>query len=311
MRTYFSDREQGLAQPTLTELTSTAWRGIAAAIRTRVNDGSFGIHYPAMCPDGHGPFGTDERSFWDAMAGEIPALTEGQMVLLEDEPPSLLVVMDMIEFCWNSVGEPERQDYHSFFSHYHLQFDEIAGKLEFREKINRIFQRNRLAYKLTTAGNIERLLQPEISEVVHARYGTNDSELNTLLETARRKFVSPDERERHEALESLWDAWERIKTIRGKDKKSGISDLLDEVAGPNSPRFREILESEARELTDIGNSCRIRHSEMNQERLSASEHVDYLGYRMFSIIHLLVRKIGVVEAKQLKKSVSPDDDIPF
>ena len=311
MSTYFSDREQGLSQPTLTELTSNAWKGIAAEIRKRVSDGSFGARYPQICPDGNFPCGTEERDFWDAIAGEIPDMSQGNLILFEDEPPPLLVVMDMIEFCWNAVGKPERLKPHEFYSHYHLRFDEEAGKNEFRENINLIFQRNKLAFKLTAEGRIERRPQPEISEIVHARYRTNDAELNDILESACRKFVSPDERERREALESLWDAWERIKTLDGKDKKSGISDLLDEVAGPISPQFREILESEATELTRIGNKSQIRHSETNQERLNSCEHVDYLGYRMFAIIHLLVRQIGVVETKQSEESNLSEDDIPF
>ena len=309
--TYFSDRESQPALATLTEITPNAWKGIAAAIRKRVDDGSFGARYPEICPDGKVPCGTEERDFWDAMAGEIPDLPEGKFILFEDEPPPLLIVMDMIEFCWNSVGKPERLDFHKYQRHHHLRFDEEAGKNEFRENINLIFQRNRLAYELTAEGNIERLFQPEISEVVHARYRTSDAELNSMLETACIKFVSPDERMRREALESLWDAWERIKTIHNPDKKSGISNLLDRVAGLSSPRFRKVLETEARELTSIGNSCRIRHSETTQERLSSSEHVDYLGYRMFAIIHLLVRQIGVVETKQPEGSISPEDDIPF
>lgn len=311
MRTYFSDREQGMAPPTLTELTPNIWKGIVAEIRTRVDDGSFGARYPSICPDGNEYCGTNEQSFWDSMVAEIPELTEGQLVLLEDDPPSLLVVMDMIEFCWNSVGKPERLDFHKFHRHHHLRFDEKAGKKEFRENINLIFQRNQIAYELTAEGKIERLLQPEVSEIVHARYRTSDSELDDMLETACRKFVSPDERERREALEHLWDAWERIKTIQNPDKKSGISDLIQQATDSNSPRFRDILESEARELTNIGNCCRIRHSETNQERLSSSEHVDYLGCRMFSLIHLLVRSIGVVEAKEPEKPIIPEDDIPF
>ena len=311
MRTYFSELEEGLAPPTLTGLTPNVWRGIVAEIRTRVGDGSFGARYPAICPDGNEYCGTHEQSFWDAMVSEIPDMPEGDLILLEDEPPPLLVVMDMIEFCWNAVGKPERQDYHSFWKHYHLRFDKEVGKHEFHETINRIFQRNQLAFELTAEGKIERLLHPEVSEIVNARYRTSDAELNGMLETACIKFVSPDERTRREALESLWDSWERIKTLRDKDKKKGISDLIDQAAGPNNPRFRKILESEAKELTDIGNSCRIRHSETNQESLSSSEHVDYLGYRMFAIIRLLVRQIGVVETKQLGESISPEDDIPF
>ena len=52
-----------------------------------------------MCTDGKGTIGTDERLFWDAMAGEIPDLTHRESIIFEVEPPPLLVVMDMIEFC--------------------------------------------------------------------------------------------------------------------------------------------------------------------------------------------------------------------
>ncbi len=293
--TYFSDRERGPAPPILTELTSAAWKGIAAAIRSRIKDGSFGARFPDICPDGSSPSGTDERSFWDAMEGDIPDLTEGETILYQSEPPSLLVVMDVIEFCWGSVGKPIKRDYHSFFSHYHLKFDDEAGQHEFRESVNRIFQRNRLVYELTEQGNIQRLLEPEVSKIIHARYQTNDTELNKMLETACRKFVSPDISERQESLKSLWDAWERIKTIDGSDKKTGISSILDAVAGSASPNFRDVLEFEARELTRIGNTFQIRHSETDQEYLDSAEHVDYLWYRMFALLHLVLRHITIIK----------------
>ena len=287
--TYFSDRERGLDEPTLLDLTPTAWSGIAAAMRTRVSDGSFGASFPETCYDGSVPCGTDEKSFWDAMAGEIPDLPEGESILFRPEPPSLLVVMDMIEFCWRSVGKPETHEYHSYLKHHHLTFDKENGKCEFRKTINRIFQRNRLAYELTADGQIERLLNTEVSEIVHA-YRTNDVQLNEMLETSHRKFVSPDDRKRRESLESLWDAWERLKTIDGRDKKSGVSNLLDEAAASTESGFRSMLESEARELTNIGNTFQIRHSETNQERLYLSDHVDYLWYRMFALIYLILRQ---------------------
>ena len=313
MVTYFSDRERGLEEPTLVDLTPTAWKGIAAAIRTRVSDGSFGASYPDMCLDGFVPCGTDEKSFWDAMAGEIPDSSEGENILFEPEPPSLLVVMDMIEFCWRSVGRPEKQDYHSHFKHHHLTFDKESGKCEFRKIINRMFQRNRLAYKLTDDGYIERLLKAEVSYIVRAQYQTNDAQMNEMLETSRRKFVSPDNRERRESLESLWDAWERLKTIDGRDKKSGVSNLLNDAAASTESGFRSMLESEARELTNIGNTFQIRHSETNQERLSLSDHVDYLWYRMFALIYLILRRQGAVEKSRTAKPIDDgsDDAAPF
>jgi len=110
-----------------------------------------------------------------------------------------------------------------------------------------------------------------------------------MLETARRKFLDPNESARREALEKLWDAWERIKTIGGVDKKSGIATLLDQAAETNDTKFRKMLEEEAKKLTDIGNTFQIRHSETNQELLCSSDHIDYLFHRLFSLIYLILR----------------------
>jgi len=60
---YFSDRERGERPQTLTELTRVAWRGIAALIQIRLEDGSFGARFPETCPDGAGPCGTNESLF--------------------------------------------------------------------------------------------------------------------------------------------------------------------------------------------------------------------------------------------------------
>jgi len=117
---FFSDRERGKTPQTITELTPAAWRGIAALISSRLNDGSFGARFPEMCPDGAGPCGTNERLFWDSIRAEIPALAEQEHILIEQDPPNLLDVMDMIEFCWQSVGQVKRGSYHKFFQHHHL-----------------------------------------------------------------------------------------------------------------------------------------------------------------------------------------------
>ncbi len=57
---YFSDRETGEVPRTTTELTPSAWRGIAALIQVRLDDGSFGERYPEICPDGAGAYGTND-----------------------------------------------------------------------------------------------------------------------------------------------------------------------------------------------------------------------------------------------------------
>ena len=92
------------------------------------------------------------------------------------------------------------------------------------------------------------------------------------------------------ALEALWDAWERLKTLDGPDKKVQITSILNRIADSSSPKFREALEGEAKELTRIGNNFQIRHSETNQERLFRSEHVDYLFHRLFAFILVILRR---------------------
>ena len=74
-------------------------------------------------------------AFWNAMRARIPSLEERPWLHVAEQP-SLHDVMDMIEFCWRSVGKPIKRGYHSYFKHEHLAFDIEEGKAGFREAIN-------------------------------------------------------------------------------------------------------------------------------------------------------------------------------
>ena len=56
------------------------WGGLHALIQARIDDGSFGFRYPAACPDGGGPYGTDWAMFWRAAKAEIPDMPEDPRV---------------------------------------------------------------------------------------------------------------------------------------------------------------------------------------------------------------------------------------
>ena len=239
--------------------------------------------------------GTNFRAFWDAMRSEIPGLPEDMWPLLsQDEPPSTLITMDIIEFCWRAVGKPIQLGYHDYHKHYHFNYDIEGGRQEIGEAVNRIFRRNGLAFELTGAGEIQRLAPLVLREaLIQTVFATGNSDLDTMLESARQKFLDPDEAVRREALEKLWDAWERVKTVEpGQDKRARVKALMDRAAGSDGSKFRETLETEARELTTIGNSFQIRHSETTQEPLNSSDHVDYLFHRMFALIRLVLRTTG-------------------
>ena len=159
--------------------------------------------------------------------------------------------------------------------------------------VNQVLERDKIAYELNERGEIERLGTLIMSDLVRdAIFKTGDDELNELFEVARDKFISRHPAVRREGLEKLWDAWERLKTLEVPgDKKASTSALLDRVAdGP----MRERLETEAKELTAIGNKFRIRHSETDSIPIEDDRHVDYLFHRMFSLVYLLLDATGRV-----------------
>jgi hypothetical protein len=121
-------------------------------------------------------------------------------------------------------------------------------------------------------------------------FHTGDAETDRLLEDARRRILSPRPADRYDAVEKLWDAFERIKTLEpGSNKKESASRLLDRCVPVGALTFRQFLETEARELTVIGNTLRIRHSETDKEPLQSLEQVDYLFHRLFALLLLLLR----------------------
>ncbi len=293
---YFSEREGGRAPRDSEDIGGPARDGIRALIMARVQDGSFGATFRQNCPDSPIAIGTDETSFRNALRAYNPGPSDwpwdnGADWIGSSETPPTLQILDTIEFCWEHIGRPIPLDYHKFSKHYHLAFDRDAGREEFRSAIEDIFRRNGIAYELTTDGRIERLPSPVFQRVVTKfDFNTGDGEFDRLLSTAQSKFLTPDLEKRREALEALWDAWERLKTLGPRaDKKAQVETMLDVTAGNNSPRFRSVLEQEASSLTRVGNTLGIRHAEVDQEKIVRSEHVDYLFYRLFSLIWLILR----------------------
>lgn len=285
---YFSDREVGPRPRASEDISSNVWAGLVAAIRSRINDGSFGFRYGLRCPDGSWIYACDEPSFSMALMAEVPGI---DWPLDPLSVPSKLAILDLVEFCYRVVAKPKVNEYHSFFQHFHLGFGVDQGRAEFREEINRIFARNGIAFELDPTGRIIRLIPSAIPTILRTSFETGDDILDELLEAAVSKYLDPDPAVRKEALDKLWDAWERVKTIEpGADKSKSVELLLSKAA--EEPIFRAVLDREARELTDIGNKFQIRHTETSQVPIVRNEHVDYLFQRLFAMIRMLLVAAG-------------------
>lgn len=296
---YFSDKERGAKPRTTENITPVVWGGIVALINEIISSGALGNRYPEKCPDGVGTIGTDENMFSLAAKAEIsdiewPLKTErqkpdGSSWEREQYVPETLTVLDLVQFCYHAVAKPIPQSYHSFFGHYHLRFDEDAGKEEFLAKVNKIFERNGIAFTLNNDGSIVRIVSPILQEFLSAHFHTGDSVLDKMLEESQQKFLNPDPEIRKEAVERLWDCWERLKSIENPDnKKDSTTKLLSKAASDSD--VRGMLEEEARKLTEIGNSFHIRHTEMSQIRITDGAVLDYLFHRLFNMIQLLISK---------------------
>ncbi len=252
-----------------------------------IGNGSFGLRFPEQCPDGKGPCGCDDQAFRQVLGAEVPWI---EWPLSPSRVPDTPVILDLLEFCASAVGEPFQGAYHSYYRHHHLSWDRDAGLARFMADVNLLFRRNAVAYELTATGQAQRVLPQAIANTIGwALFHTGNAETDGLLEAARQRILSPKPDDRRDALEKLWDALERLKTLEpGANKRVQADALLDRVAAPGSG-FRQALGREAVELTRIGNSFRIRHSETTQEALTSLDQVDYLFSRMFAFVRVILK----------------------
>lgn len=302
MNDYFSDRENGPRARTEQVISPAVWAGLVATVQALINSGAFGLRFPERCPDGQAVCGCDTDALAASVIAEMPGLAWPleTMCLVEDgflsqrEPfaPDTLLIMDFIEFIYASVAKPIPGKHHDFFSHHHLTFDQQSGQEEFRATVNRIFSRNGVAFEMLSTGRIVRVLPPVLGEdLKRTIFRTGDRTLDNMLDECRAKFSDRNPLVRREALERLWDGWERLKSLADPgDKKRSIKIILDATAA--EPSLRARMEEEATELNSIGNSHLIRHSEVNQVPVIDVDQVDYLFHRLFAMIQLILRKKG-------------------
>ena len=302
MNDYFSDRENGPRARTEQVISPAVWAGLVATVQALINSGAFGLRFPERCPDGQAVCGCDTDALAASVIAEMPGLAwplettclvdEGFLSQREPFAPDTLLILDFIEFIYASVAKPIPGKHHDFFSHHHLTFDQQSGQEEFRATVNRIFSRNGVAFEMLSTGRIVRVLPPVLGEdLKRAIFRTGDRTLDHMLEECRTKFSDRNPLVRREALERLWDGWERLKSLADPgDKKRSIKIILDATAA--EPSLRARLEGEATELNSIGNSHLIRYSEVNQVPVIDVDQVDYLFHRLFAMIQLVLRKKG-------------------
>jgi hypothetical protein len=116
-------------------------------------------------------------------------------------------------------------------------------------------------------------------------YETADASLNSLLKEARRFFLI---NEYQIAIEKVWDAFERLKTVLNSDKLRGVNQLIEKMSididkDDNTQEFKY--------LSDVGNQYNIRHHETGKTKITNDVEKRYLYFRMLALIDYALHSI--------------------
>lgn len=309
MAEYFSDKELGKKQPIIEEITIDVWNGIVAIFEEYKTNNYFSSSFPEKCYDNNSQIvGFCEELFNDRVKSEIPVISipiqrkqveNASITNWEAPEPDIDEItefvdkysaLDFLEFLCRNFKAPIKKDYHDFFKHYHLDFEnDLEQKKVFAEKINQLFERNGIVFILRDC-QISRKLPKEFIHLIRD-YKTTDYRLNELINRSLENLKSVRIEERLWALEKIWDAFERMKTYYKELKKKHSIEQLLELASDGDSNIKEELDKEAKELTRIGNEYQIRHFETDKKEIKQLVFVDYLFFRMLVFIHLVVTKL--------------------
>src|SRR5262249_2519640 len=147
----------------------------------------FGLSFNEKCGDGYAYAGTDHTRLGRTMKGYGIIWPHD---VDRSNPPNDGQVFDLLEFSYEFIAEAKDPHYPSYMSHSHYSYDQESGRAKFTQDVNRMFERNGMAFELKD-GEIIRLAPAVLQEdLAVSVFRTGDNSLDELLETARQKFLN-------------------------------------------------------------------------------------------------------------------------
>ena len=106
----------------------------------------FGFAFPEKCGDGYAYAGTDFGKLEATMAGY--GLLWPRQQVDPANPPADGAIFDLVEFSYEHVAEALDPKFHRYMGHSHYTYDQPTGRQKFAVDVNRIFERNGMAFEL-------------------------------------------------------------------------------------------------------------------------------------------------------------------
>ena len=289
----YTDRVDGPVPRTQSTLSDGTSLGLIALVQQQVDKNRLADEFPDRCSEYGYIIGTSAVVFSQQARAMIPALQwplwQNNGVLRDDD------LFDLLEYVGQHVAMPIERNWHSFLNHYRLEFDKGPGRAEYRRDVNSFLARGGAAFEMVADMTIIRIETPELREALGAlNPATGDEELDDLIEKARTLYLSRKASDRLNALQTFWDAYDRLKTLDvpiHNKKNISIRTLLEKI---ESEPVRVVVEADMQALTDIGNKFRIRHHETYVENLPEELYGYFVG-RMANLLLTLLAQSGRLE----------------
>lgn len=150
----------------------------------------------------------------------------------------------------------------------------------FMEKVNVLFSHHNLSLKVNSNGEI--ISTSDELFWLNPDKSIKEPGLEELLKVAEKEYTKGNY---SDAVEKLWDAFERLKTYYSPslDKKRSSERIIREVA-KGKKDFQELFNDDFKNLTNIGNNFRIRHHETTKIDISEEMHYQYFYKRCMALI---------------------------
>lgn len=184
-------------------------------------------------------------------------------------------IFDMAEFLHDHISKPTERHFHAFSNcGWHCsEFDRDQGRLDYRQKLNRLLRAYDSGFELSEEGQVLALLPTGFEPLAEAPLPHSDTEnVTARVKAAIHKF-----RRHRSSIE---------------DRRDAVRDLAD-VLEYLRPKIREVLVSQdEQDLFNIANNFGIRHHREDQKvGYDKAIWLSWVFYFYLATIHAAVRLI--------------------
>jgi len=291
---YYSQRLKRLHEDPRREIGKTFLTALQSYLERLSEEGYLCESFAGWCSCGD-PRLHDDRKVAKRMREQLgychwPLSTE-QPLTTED-------ALDLLEFFFKFVSKPTKGWTNpEFCSEFHpTKYDWVKGRYEYTVQINQMLKRFNHPYRLEKGKIV--LVGSQVLErrLIGMELRTDDDHLARLLSGALDSFFDRSGARKLEALGSLADAFERLKTLHGTNKKKSAEEVIAGLSPVQD--VCACFEGHFRDLTRIANEYTIRHHERGKKVLDDEALVDYLFYGYYNLIRMILEKLGLAQSTQ-------------